>query len=371
MKNGNHFSAKSGPVKNSLSFLILAALSVFFLLSCVTSNGVFQSNITVQRYPGDGNWLRGDLHMHSLYSDGDSSIQAVIEASRSSDLDFIAVTDHDTSQKGIISSWKDPGYEDPAMMMLYGTEWTTSMGHANIISAVPFDYSVLWEANRKKDFFLALKAAQTAGAIFSMNHPVRITPSWKYPAADLRVMEIWNAPFRFPTGNRQAVGMIWTELLLSGRRVTGIGGSDSHRHKGMQSRINPPGYPTTWIYAEEKSPQAIIDAIKAGKVSVSYAPYGPRLELTADRVQIKAQAVFHETPDWAPGFFRIILYGDDTVIASEKLRAANGFSVVVNAAPSNYTYFRAELHGPPEGNLLFRYLTGNTLAVANPIYTRQ
>lgn len=388
MKNGNHCLIKSGIIKNRLFLFPLLLISSALVISCVTYSDDSLGNDEGQWYPGDGIWLRGDLHIHSLYSDGDSPIPSIIQASKKSNLDFIAVTDHDTSQGGEILSWSDPGYDNPPIMMLYGTEWTSRTGHANILSAVPFNYSVFWEANRKKDYFLALTAAQTVSAVFSMNHAIRITPSWKYPVSDFSVMEIWNASFRFPTGNRQIIDTIWVKLLMSGRRVTGIGGSDSHKLHGIQSRVNPPGYPTTWVYADQKSPRAVIDAIKEGRVSVSYAPAGPRLELTADadgdgvfetgmggtvqlnpRSRIKVRAAFQEISRWAPRHFRIILYGDDKIIASKKITPADGFSVMTRVDRRDYKYFRAELHGPPKGNMLFRYLTGNTLAISNPIYT--
>ena len=42
-------------------------------------------------------WLKGDVHCHSKFSDGDSSVKDILdEAKKRAKLDFLAITDHDT-----------------------------------------------------------------------------------------------------------------------------------------------------------------------------------------------------------------------------------------------------------------------------------
>jgi histidinol phosphatase-like PHP family hydrolase len=42
-------------------------------------------------------WLKGDAHCHSKFSDGDSSAKDILdEAKKRANLDFLAITDHDT-----------------------------------------------------------------------------------------------------------------------------------------------------------------------------------------------------------------------------------------------------------------------------------
>ena len=65
--------------------------------------------------------------------------------------------------------------------------------------------------------------------------------------------------------------------------VPGIAGSDSHHLEGYQRHYNPPGQPTTWVYAREKTPKAILEALKNGHVTISNTPRTERFELTADR----------------------------------------------------------------------------------------
>ncbi|WP_352431373.1 PHP domain-containing protein [Pyrinomonas sp.] len=41
-------------------------------------------------------WFRGDLHLHTVHSDGDWAIEELVTRAQSTGLDFIAITDHNT-----------------------------------------------------------------------------------------------------------------------------------------------------------------------------------------------------------------------------------------------------------------------------------
>jgi histidinol phosphatase-like PHP family hydrolase len=53
-------------------------------------------------------WLKGDVHCHSKFSDGDSSVKDVLdEAKKRAKLDFLAITDHDTHFQNHPDSFDD------------------------------------------------------------------------------------------------------------------------------------------------------------------------------------------------------------------------------------------------------------------------
>lgn len=136
-------------------------------------------------------WYKGDLHNHSLHSDGDSSVTDVIAAAESRDLDYFVLTDHDGDMDGSPTHWYDPAYYSDSMILLYGVEWTTGDGHANIWNADPFDYSPFWEAHQNSDPESAVEAAHEIGALFSINHPLRM--QWEYPVpTEVDAIEVWN-----------------------------------------------------------------------------------------------------------------------------------------------------------------------------------
>ena len=92
--------------------------------------------------PLQGTWLKGDLHSHSLHSDGDSPVAAVLHSVESKGLDFFALTEHDGNmfEKDNFEDvwpthWDDPDYDSDQTVLLYGVEWTSGMGHANVWSS--------------------------------------------------------------------------------------------------------------------------------------------------------------------------------------------------------------------------------------------
>ena len=104
----------------------------------------------------------------------------------------------------------------------------------------------------------------------------------------LESIEVWNSVLW--SKNANAI-MIWDDMLSSGRKLTGRGGSDAHHGvpnspelatpDSGQAKVNYVGKPSTWVFATARTSQAVIDALTNGRVSVSTNPYAPRVELYA------------------------------------------------------------------------------------------
>lgn len=253
------------------------------LIAVVLLTGILWSDQSHAQI-GGGNWYKGDLHAHSTYSDGDSPVADVIASAEVLGLDFFALTDHDISMDGNLLHFFDPDYHSEKMVLLYGVEWTTSLGHANIWSSTPFSYQALWQANLEKDAHAAISAAHNEGALFSINHPAAfLCCPWEYQTYDdIDTIEVWNSMFAFPNFSCLAVHCFWDDQLKIGRRIPGVGGSDTHHVKDWQSLLFRHGNPTTWVYAEDLTADGIVAGIKAGHVSISYAPSAVRLDFMAD-----------------------------------------------------------------------------------------
>lgn len=247
-------------------------------LSLVSMAGVFPEKAEAAA------WYRGDLHNHSVHSDGDGTVREIITAAEQRGLDFLAITDHDGSMSGIISTWTDPDFNSTRTELLYGAEWTTGQGHANVWSDQPYDYTPLWEANRANDVTRAIDAAHEQGVLFSINHPEAYgCCPWKYDSLEnVDAIEVWNSTFRLPSFNDLAVDNLWDGLLLTGFAPTAVGGSDTHYWHGKALDYKSAGNPTTWVYADDPTPESILRGISAGNVTISYSPDAPRLELLAD-----------------------------------------------------------------------------------------
>ncbi len=84
-------------------------------------------------FPEEGQWFKGNLHMHTTLSDGRVSPSEAIERYRKNGYDFIAITDHRCP--GITVEPGEDGYfgaetvEAGNMLLLSGVEWDT--GGAN------------------------------------------------------------------------------------------------------------------------------------------------------------------------------------------------------------------------------------------------
>jgi hypothetical protein len=375
-----------------------------------------------------GQWLAGDLHAHSLHSDGDSSVADIIKEVREKGLDFFALTDHDTSMKGSPTHWYDADYQgDNDLTLLYGIEWTSKMGHANVFAAQPFDYSELWEANQQQDVPKAIDSAHKQNALFSINHPKAFRSLWwQYPVYEgVDSVEVWNAGYRMPNRNYKSVQEFWDTILKNGRIMPALGGSDTHNLDGLISHLMGIGYPTTWVYAAENTPQGILDAMKSGNTSIGYGPDAERLVLWVDtdgdkepdmmagdnaetfsgKVEIgidiqrpnqKSSAIhFGEVEEVDRETLRALREGrvhiQDILATSDKLakklkavrlykdgelykvwkitEGVRTFSFSQVIVGERKTYYRAELIGKPSANWLKRMLLfGKIISMSNPVY---
>jgi hypothetical protein len=275
-------------------------------------------------------WLRGDLHCHTLYSDGDSWPADMLSQAVERGLDFLGVTDH--NQTGHQAAYaRVEGAHLP--LILPGIEVTTYGGHWNA-----------WGTDQWWDFLhpteaatsAAMQAAAASGAVVSVNHPKPFGPPWRYPnAAGFHAVEVWNGSW--PEANAVSLAW-WDSLLRAGRRIVAVGGSDTHHLKRAGDR---PGRPTTWVYVgEDRSVSGVLSALKAGRVFVSRDVDGPQLFLWTDRLRVVG----------ASGA-TLSLIGDHGVERSTTVASDDWTTSVTMESP----YLRAEL----------RDASGEMLALSN------
>jgi hypothetical protein len=223
---------------------------------------------------GGGRWYRGDLHAHSIHSDGVNPVDEVIASVERSGLDYFALTDHNT-----ISHWEDLARVNTgAPLLIHGEEVTMFGGHANVWA---LDGWVDFRIESKSDVETLIDHARVRGSIFSVCHPDSPTP-WKHDdVVGYQAMEVWNSPWRFY--NEPAL-VRWQYHLNRGLRIIALGGSDSHCvPPAPMHQPNLPGEPCTWVYVEGPLTQrSVLDAVEAGHVFISEDPRGPFVEPRAD-----------------------------------------------------------------------------------------
>ena len=199
-------------------------------------------------------WYRGDLHVHSVHSDGRDALPEVLAAAREAGLDFFASTEHNTSSAGLEWGRHVPG----DFLVVNGEEVTTRGGHW-LALGIPAGAWVDWRY-RVQDGAFPEHAARVRelGGLVVAAHP--FSPfsgtTWTFGYDDVDAMEVWNGPW---TLDDQTAVEAWHALLVAGRDIRAVGTSDSH------GRHQPIGHAQTVVLAESLSTGAVVDALRAGR----------------------------------------------------------------------------------------------------------
>ncbi|MGJ9459802.1 CehA/McbA family metallohydrolase [Oceanobacillus sp. CF4.6] len=217
-------------------------------------------------------WLKGDLHMHSVHSDGSFTLEEITTIASEKQLDFIALTDHNT----VSQNFDLPQHED--LTIIPGIELTTYKGHCNFFGIN--DPIKDFRAVNQEEIHGKVEEARSSGAKIAINHPHDPGCPWEWSwDVNCDFVEVWNGPWR--PGNQRTLNW-WQEQLVHGKEIIVIGGSDTHRPDPYVQH----GMPTTWVKTTNKSQDGIFAGMEKGHVFLSYSPEGPTLELTCGGKQM-------------------------------------------------------------------------------------
>jgi hypothetical protein len=229
-------------------------------------------------------WLRGDLHCHSLYSDGDAWPAEVLHAAADAGLEFLGVTDHNNVAHQLAYGTGGDGLP----VVVPGIEVTTYGGHWNAWGTDRW-----WEFREPeaRDVERAMRAAADSGAVVSVCHPKPFGPPWEYDGVRaFHAVEVWNSDW---VKLNAASLVFWQACLARDLRVSAVGGSDTHylhRRDPDMRHSQRLGTPTTWVRAQRTVP-AILVALREGDSFVSESPRGPQLYLEPDPARAGRVAV--------------------------------------------------------------------------------
>jgi hypothetical protein len=204
-------------------------------------------------------WLAGDLHTHTVHSDGSLTVPALAALAAGAGLDFLAVTDHNT-----ISHHPELAAAGAAagVLLLPGQEVTTGRGHANAFGALDWI-----DFRHRPDAWMS--TVDAAGGLLSVNHPLGGDCAWLMPMTGRPPLaEVWHSGWWDRTWGAP---LAW--LLAWAPGAVPVGGSDFHTMDGPER----PGLPTTWVAVAEPSVAGVLDGLRAGRVAVSAAPDAPVL----------------------------------------------------------------------------------------------
>ncbi len=257
--------------------------------------------------PARAEWLAGDLHVHTchshdvycasepkepfeIYTYGFNVRQRFAEAAARG-LDYLAITDH-----ADVRSATDPGFGGFGVIGVPGYE-NSIRGHAQVLG----ERRVLDNGDESAAAINTLiEQIHADGGVFQINHPADdlIAPltdcddlddmHWSYGYdVEPDTIEVWNLPSW--VGEAEFYFECWLER---GARIGLTGGSDSHWVS--TAAVQGVGNPTTWVEARRRSTSGVLDALRAGRTSVTRVPPhegGRPLRLQARRGGVWRQAI--------------------------------------------------------------------------------
>jgi hypothetical protein len=304
-----------------LSALALAAVLAAGVLSPALATPRLAPPVTAAAPAGE--WVAGDLHVHTIYghdtcvtpaeawddSTTDRSARKACEdpyvvgfapAERLADaeargLDFLALTDHtnvvgqsDTTYAGPVL--RLPAYENsqPGHVQMLGA--TGCYSNDGLVPGAVLDcHRRVTDQSAAGEQRLA-DALRADGGVFQVNHPSDHAWPGRYGHAVVPdTVEVWNIGgwwFQrpFPSANDNDTSLAyWDGFLRAGHQVAATGGSDSHWR--ATSQFQGVGEPTTWVWVTERSVRGVLEGLRAHRTTISMEPparLGPRVYLEAD-----------------------------------------------------------------------------------------
>lgn len=222
------------------------------------------------RYQGQGEWLKGNTHIHTALSDGAKSPQEIRDLYREAGYDFITITDHWNAFDARETFKETEGL--PLVLDGIELDGFDEQGHFyHIVLLGSFG-----KVNKDQSLEEAMRDLASCDPYIILAHP-----HWSgNRQEDLGVfpfdaIEIYNHVTDSLNGKSSAL-LMWDTALRDGMDLGGIAADDTH--------LIPehPGYDGGWIelLAEELSTEAITRALKAGEFYSSTGPQFHSIEVS-------------------------------------------------------------------------------------------
>ena len=295
-------------------------------------------------------WWKGNLHTHSLWSDGDDYPEMIVQWYKSSGYDFLALSDHNTLSSG--QRWKEIKtsaggvdafdkylarfgtdwveqkwqagkrlarlkplgefrslFEEPGRFLLIESEEITAgykgkpvhINATNIRHFIkPLDGDSVLEVMQKNINAVMDQRQQTGQPMFPhLNHPNFV---WGVTAEELmqvrgeRFFEVYNGhpavrnegdATHASTDRIWDIMLTWRIAVLNMEPIYGLGVDDSHNYHATASNLSNSGRGWVMVRANHLTPEHIVKAMEEGDF---YASSGVRVrEIIANKTQLSIQ----------------------------------------------------------------------------------
>ncbi len=306
---------------------------------------------------GDLRWLRGNMHTHSHWSDGDDYLESIALWYRDHDYDFLVFTDHNVLQT--VERWvevekskgkrlaydklkeKFPGWVEERQtegklevrlrkfdevrdklavpnefLLIQGEEISDkfdkypihmNVSHVRELILPRGGNSVTETIQRNVDAALEQRAETGQPTIIHLNHP---NFGWAVTAEDIvplvgeRFFEVYNGhPGVNNAGDpqRASTERIW-DIVLTKRLAEfglpvmyGLGTDDGHNYHKIPSRASEPGRAWVTVLADRLTPESLIESLEAGRFYASNGVSLKRIASSPKELSVEVEPVAGET----------------------------------------------------------------------------
>lgn len=250
----------------------------------------------------DARWYRGNTHMHSVRSDGDSPLEVTVKWYEKHGYDFVILTDHNIS---LDKRYIDMTRIGESILIVGGNELTLNSSHCTAFGlrkqvVAPRLFNEWVKKNgapeesginpRILKYQLEVDFINSHGALPIINHPNfsdGVTEKELMEIKGYRHFELHNGHplvYNFGKEGHLPVEEKWDYILSHGKKVFGVASDDSHRWKTKKA---VPGKAWIMVEAPRLTEGAITRAIRRGNFYASTGVFFSDLKLSKHNVSLK------------------------------------------------------------------------------------
>ncbi|HEX8139079.1 MAG TPA: CehA/McbA family metallohydrolase [Pyrinomonadaceae bacterium] len=209
-------------------------------------------------------WYRGNTHVHTINSDGDSAPDVVVRWYREHRYHFVVLTDHDylTPVDGLNAVFGAPG----KFIVIPGVEVTDRFNRQPVhTNGLNVERVVLPQGGTGVADILNrdARAIREAGGVAQINHPngaATLGARALAEATEAKLFEVCCADER-GGGDAPSTEEMWDQVLSSGRRLYAVAGDDAHSFRAGSTE---PGAAWIMVRARTLTAASLLAAIEAG-----------------------------------------------------------------------------------------------------------
>ena len=214
-------------------------------------------------FDAPGNWFRCALHAHTTNSDGDLPPDKLVQHYEWAGYDVLAITDH----------WvRTVERSTRKLLVIPSVELNATAGgpeHDAHVLALGVEADPVIPDNEFAPLADVVAWISANGGLPYLAHTYWSglrTEQWE-TCAGLLGIEVWNSGCELEIARGDAT-VHWDEALERGRGFFALATDDSH-HPGYDS-----GFAWTWVRVQEKTQEAVLDALRTG---LFYGSTGPEI----------------------------------------------------------------------------------------------